>query len=115
MEDPREHRDVSMNAYIRKQAAKEIVRNFMEEMGATFEDPVPYAKVLYEKKAISKLTLELAEPSDFPIGNRATSFLSSMYSSIDRNYANFGHLLDTLRLFPDSASVADKMEKAYGE
>ena len=40
MEDPREHRDVSMNAYIRKQAAKEIVRTFMNEMGETFEDPV---------------------------------------------------------------------------
>lgn len=115
LEEPREERDVSMNAYVRKQAGKEIIRHYLERMGEAMPDPVPYAREMFSRKVVSKLTLELAEPSDLPIENRSTSFISSMYSAIERDYRNFYQFLEVLRMWPNTVAIADVVEKAYSE
>lgn len=110
-----EERDVSMEAFVRKQAGKDILRKSMEKIGESIEDPLPIAQALYERKAASKLTVDLAEPSDFPMEGRNTTFLSTMYHSIEKNHNNFSVLLDVLRMFPSSVGVADQMQADYGE
>ena len=113
MDDDRIGED-TLETFVRKMAGKDVLRRTIDEVGESVEDPMAYAQALYERKAASKLTVDLAESINLPPESKNTTFLSTMYHSIDLNDKSFFTLLDVLKMWPSSVAVAEKMEREYG-
>ena len=110
-------RDISvLEKYIRSQAARDALKAILPFAQETIDEKkcLTYAKACYARKAISKSGVDLSEDRDIPLPNRNTTFLTSMFRSLDHDYINFETVCEVLRGFPEVAVVAEKMEAEYG-
>lgn len=110
-------KDVSvLEKYIRSQAVRDALKAILPFAQETIkeENCVTYAKACYARKAISKSGVDLSEDTDIPLPNRNTTFLTSMFRSLEHDYVNFETVCEVLRGFPEVAVVAEKMEAEYG-
>lgn len=107
--------DLSLNAFVRSQIGRDVLRKYMDDIGKTVTDPTVYAQALYDKKIVTRTALDLATERNFPDENRQTTFLSTMYHSMDLNPEHFFLMIEVLKTFPTSVEVAEKMLREYGE
>lgn len=107
-----------LRTYIHNMAARDAIRQTMDDFEEPLQDGLPIAKELYRRGALSKHSVDMCDAAQFAsipsYTHNHNSFFSSMPRSLDDTFENWYHLLDILRRYPELDSCTDELESKYG-